>query len=336
MKRMFISIVVGLALLLGLMPAAVTFAADTGTTSGSFTVGNVVPVVTDIEMYSDSVLQTVANMITPQVEYYIKITVACPNSLADVKLVTIKLFYDTTGSVNESTITAGNPQTAAILTWTQSTGLWTIDAGSPTSWAIVSSDCHVPSDLTASSGFGVFAFKAGKVGTETVGSNYWDIHGRVTGSDDKTSGLYRRQKQMMWYGETTVNTSNVVWGVVTPGTGFGDVVNKQGNISVKYIANGAYQEKVKSSATWAGSSYTATFDATGACSDAREFSLKVWNADAYASAVQMNTTGVNLHNDSITGEAGDLEATNVLWLKLASTFQVDLYAGTITFIIANN
>ena len=336
MKRMFVSIVVGLALLLGLMPAAVTFAAETGTTSGSFSVGNAVPVVTDIELYSDSNLTTVSSTIIPQVIYYIKISVTCPNSLDDIKLVTIKIFYDTTGSVDESTITAGASQTAAILTWTKSTGLWAIAAGSTTSWTIESTLCRVPPDLTASSGYGVFAFKAGKVATESIGTNDWDLHGRVTGSSDLTSGLYRRHKKMMWYGESMVNTSNVAWGSVTPGTGFADNVNEKTDISITYVSNGDFQELVKSTATWAGSSNTAVFDSSGACMHMMEFSLKAWCEDVFASAVQLNTIGVVLEGDGMqTGEGGESHATDTLWLKLAATFSVDLYTGTISYIVAN-
>ena len=338
MKRMFISIVVLFTLLLALMPAAEVFAAESGTTSGSFTVGNVMPTVEAIELYADAGLTTVASTIIPQVTYYLKVTVASPNSLHDIQLVTAKIFVLPGGNaINEALITAGAPQTAAILAKVSGPmGQWTIDAGDPTSWTLETALCTMPADLNASSGYGVFAFKAGKVATESIGADEWGFFGRVTGSAGKTSGLYSTHKRMMWYGETTVNTLNVIWGAVDPGSGFSDGTNEVDNISVKYIANGDYQELVKSTATWAGSSNIATLDSFGVCVNAREFSLKSWYSDTYLSAQLVNTTGVSMHNEGQTGEAGDLEATNVLWLKLASTFPVDLYNGTITYIIANH
>ena len=94
MKKIFVAIFVCLTMLFGLMPSASAYAAETGTTSGSFSVGNVVPAVSAIEIYSDTGLTTVASTIIPQVIYYIKISVTCPNSLDDVKLVTIKVYAE--------------------------------------------------------------------------------------------------------------------------------------------------------------------------------------------------------------------------------------------------
>jgi len=338
-KKIYIAIFVCLTMVFGLLPATTVYGSETGTSSGSFQIGNVQPLMTSLELYSDSGLTTVASTIIPQVIYYLKMSLYSPNSLYDIKSLKIKIYADPGGTgIDEDTITTGNAQTAAIYSFnaTHFPPSWTLAAGSPTSWTIESAMSSSPSDLTASSGYGVLAFKAGKVATESVSSSDWQIHGQITGSSDLTSGLYSSRKRMMWYGETTVNTANVTWGTVTPGTGFADNINEQDNISVKYAANGDYQELVKSSTTWAGNTNTATFDVAGACVNMKEFSLKAFTSDTYASAVQVNTTGIVVQNtDTQTGEAGNTETTNVLWLKLASTFPVDLYTGTITYIIAN-
>jgi len=346
MKRLMMVITVILALLVGMLPAAV-FADDTGTSTGSFTTANVAPEATAMELYSDSALLHSATDITPQVTYYIKVNVTDVNSLDNIALITVKIFYDAAGTdlVTEDTITAGNAQTAAILTWTKSTGLWTIDAGSPTTWSIVTGSCIVPATMTDSSGYWVFAFKAGMVATESPGTDDWDINAKVTDAAAATYDTYQYNKEMLWYGNITVNTAAVDWGSVTAGTGFAYDVNNETDISVKYIANGNYDQKVGSSAQWNGlNSYIANFDATGTTTAAQEFSLKAYpsvltditDPTFAAGAVQVTLAGAIIDAlGTLTSETGNTVTANTLWLKLASVFSADTYSGTITYMISN-
>jgi len=334
MKKIFISIIAGLVILLGLMPAGVAFAADT--TTGSFTVGSVSPNMTTMEIYSDTGLTLIASTLTPQVEYYKKISVSDANTLNDITELKMKMYYDADGTDPlESTVVAGNTQTAAIITWTKAGSVWAIDAGAGTSWSIVTADCVVPT-LTASSGDWVVAFKIGKVATESLAPANWDFWGQVKNTAGVVTGTYKRNKMVQWYGEIAVNTPNVNWGVVTPGTGFADNVNEQTGISATWVSNGNYSGKIKSSATWAGSLNTATLDATGNTMNPKEFSLKAWHDNTYASAVLVDSVGVVINATGVqTIEAGDIHTANTLWLKLASVFPIDVYSGTITYIIAN-
>ena len=113
-------------------------------------------------------------------------------------------------------------------------------------------------------------------------------------------------------------------------------MNEVGNVSVTYRSNGDYDQKVKSAATWAGGMYTGTLDVTGTCDDAQEFSLRAYDADTFASAVQVDTTGANIDaTGTLTAEAGNIVTTNTLWLKVASLFSIDTYSGNITYIIAD-
>ena len=336
MKRMFVSIVVGLALLLGLMPAAVTFAAESGSTAGSFSVGGVAPQVSALQVYSDAGCTLVAAALTPQVVYYIKATISDANTLNDIKQVKIKVFYDVGAThPDESTITVGNVQTAGIFTWTKVGSVWAVDAGAGVSWAIVSGSSVVPT-LTGSSGDWIFAIKLGKVATESIAPNVWDLHARATDSGNLTSGYNLWNKAVLWYGEIQVNTANVNFGAVALGSGFGADVNKVTDISVTFISNGDYNEEKSASATWTGTSHTATLDPTGNCVNAGEFALKGWISDIYGSAQLLDATGVHCGVGTQTAETGDTHPAQTCWLKIASVFPVDVYSGTLTFLICNH
>jgi len=315
------------------------FASTQGTTQGSFNIGSENPNVDAFQVYSDSDLTTVANDLTPQVTYYAKITVTDPNTLNDIQTVKVKMFYDADGTDPvESTVTEGNTQTAAIFTWTKATGLWTLDAGTGTTWAIVSASSVTPT-MTATTGDWVLAFRVGKVATESVGDANWDLHARVTDGTYLSHSLYQKDKQVLWFGQTNVNTGTVDFGEVEPGTGFADDVNKVGAVQVTCISNGEYTGSMRSAATWTGTGaegYVADYDSTGACSNPNEFSLKAFRVDDFANAVQIGTTNTVVSPGAPqTTEAGDVHSDITFWLKVASVFQIDVYEGSIHFVISN-
>ncbi len=330
-KRILVSVVVSLVLLLGLAPMA--YAAEDDVT-GSFTAANVVPDVTVLEIYSDSELESVATNLTPQVMYYVKVTAGDPNTIDDIDEIDVALFYDASGN----DISPSTPSAAATawFKWDKDGGgsEWTVSAGSPTSWTITSGSSVKPSDMTASSDDWVFAITPGKVATESPGTGDWDMYAEA--SDDALDDeMYNRDKEMLWYGEISTSAT-AAFGSVTPGTGFADNTNEAGSISVTYTSNGDYNQKVKSAASWAGSSFSATYDATGSTSSVQEFSLMAYDADTFGSAVQVDTTGVSIDaTGTITGETGSTVSANTVWLKVADTFAVDTYSGSINYIIAD-
>ena len=336
MKRMFISIVVGFALLLALMPAAEVFAAETGGTSGSFSVGSTAPSVSALQVYSDAACTLIVAALTPQVVHYVKATISDANTLNDVKQVKIKVFYDVGAThPDESTITAGNVKTAGIFTWTKIGSVWAVDAGAGVSWAIVAGSSVLPT-MTASSGDWIFAIKLGKVATETLAPDVWDLHARATDNGNLTSGYNLWGKTVLWYGEIQVNTANVNFGAVALGSGFEANTNKVTSISMTFLCNGDYEEEKASSATWTGPSNIATLDPNGNCVNAGEFALKGWISDTYGSAVLLDSIGVHCGFGTQTSEAGDIHTTQTYWLKIASVFPVDVYSGTLTFCICNH
>jgi hypothetical protein len=330
----FLGVLISLALLFTLAP--VVLAAEDNVT-GSFTPLNVLPTVTAVETYSDPGLSSVANSLTPQVYYFVKVTAGDGNTIDDIDQIDVQFYYDSTGS-DPLPPGAGDVQECGILTWDKDGGgnEWTIDAGTGTTWTILTANCTKPSNMTVGSDDWVFVFMAGKVATESVGADDWDIFGEA--SDDSGSGNYTNptDKEVLWYGEISTSAT-APFGGVQNGSGFADDTNEVTDLTVTYICNGAYDQQVKSDTTWDGTTFTADYDSTGTCDDDQEFSLMAYISDTFGSAVQVDTTGVSIDNTGTqTDEDGNDVTTNTLWLKIALVFSNDTYSGNIVYIIADN
>jgi hypothetical protein len=326
-------ILMTLALFFSLVPAAL--AAETSVT-GSFTPANVAPTVSFLQIYTDNTCSTIANNMAPQTWYYVKVTAGDGNTINDIDHLNAQLYYDAAGA-NISAPGVGNIQTCAILKWTKGgSPEWDIDAGGSTTWAILAANCTKPSNMAAASGDWVFAVKPGKVAEESPGADKWDVYGEAIDSCTANGTLYNyNDRNVLWYGE--VSTSAIAdFGVVQNGSGFADNTNEKDNIDVLYICNGDYDQQVKSDASWVGATYTATYDSTGACSSAQQFSLKAYDSDVFGSAKQVDTTGVSINaTGTITAETGNDVTTNTLWLRIALVFSNDTYSGNIVYIIAD-
>ena len=324
-------IIVAVVMLLSLLPAQVAYADTEGGVSGSFQTGNVAPTV--------GTIIAPASM-TPQAEWTtITVPVTDSNTLADVNEVKVKLFHDTvSGDPDESGYTADGVN-CAVLTWTRSGSLWAIGQGTCTTWDIDEAGCEAGTDAETTDNW-VFSFKVGKVATESPGTtdDDWDIYVKATDAAPESGYAYLRDKEMNWYGGiSTPNPATAEWGTVTPGLDFAEDTQEKGPISIIYIANGDYDQKVKTTNTWTGDpSGTATLDPSGNCINANQFALKADDAITITNAVLVDTSGISIDNSGTqTGETGDTEANNTLWLKLASVFSHATYSGTITFTIEN-
>jgi len=333
--RKLISILIVLALAFGALPATAVFAAESGSSTGSFSVGGVAPSVSALEVYSNAACTLVAAALTPQVIYYVKVTASDANTLNDIKQVKVKVYYDVGGThPGGSAIIAGNEQTAGIFTWTKVGNAWAVDAGAGTSWAAVSASSVAPT-MTANSGDWIFAIKLGKVATESIDPSDWDLTVTVTDQADLAFTYHIWGKTVLWYGEFNVLTPNMTFGEVALGSGFADNVNEVTGPSGTGISNGDHSITLKSSATWTGTSSIATLDPTGNCINPNEFALKSYYADIYGSAILLDSTGKVVLDSAQTPETGATITGGVFWLKIATVFPVDVYSGSITFTIIN-
>jgi hypothetical protein len=331
-KRTLVSLILGLVLLVSLIPIP-ALAADSGSTSGSFETGNSDPTVDAVALY-ESDETTTATAMSPQTEYAVKVTATDANTLDDISTVTVTIFYDLDGTYDPGDVpTGGNVQTAAILTCTvDTTPTWQIDAVSGAgSWAIVGASCKQPT-LTESTGDFWFHFKPGKVATETTGAAKWHVYAKADDLGGTPGTNYQSNRSMSWYGEISINTADVSWGTVSPGSDFSS--NSQTGISVTYIANGAYDEQVSAGSSWTGSpSGTATLNA-GGTPGANQFSLEADDTATLSSAALVTASPTYTTIDDtgvLTGESGDTVTTNTLWLKLGTPFNDASYSGNIYF-----
>jgi hypothetical protein len=333
--RKLISVLMVLVMTLVFFPATAIFAETSGDSSGSFSVGSVAPSVSALQVYSDASCNTIASAMTPQVLYYVKVSVSDANTLNAIKEVKLKVYYDP-GATHplETTKTTGHEQTAAIFTWTKIGNAWTVNAGAGSTWVADSAHSVIPT-MTASSGDWIFAIKLGKVATETTGDNVWDLHARATDNADYYNGIYCYDKLVNWYGESTILAGDINFGEVELGSGFAANVNKVTGISVKFVTNGDYSSIVKSSSTWQGITNTANLDSSGVCANTNEFSIRGYPSDVFGSSYLLNSTGVNCRDGVQTFEAGESITSGTFWLRIASIFAVDLYNGTITYTIVN-
>lgn len=332
--RMVFSIIAVVSLALALSPG-IAVADTSGQSSGSFNCGNSAPDVTGVTLYTTANATTTT--MTPQVEYYVKVTVSDANTLNDLATVKVYIYYDADGTYNTSDRPgSGNTQTCAILTWTKPNS-WSIDPSASTTWTQNTST--VPT-LTGSSGDFKFNFNPGKVAKESPGADEWHIYA-VADDGTANDSLYQEDCNMNWYGEITVNTANVSWGSVDPGMPFGEgAPSENGSISVKYLVNGAYDEKVAADSSWTGTpSGTATLNAAGS-PGANEFSLKADDTGTLPGGsdglVTVSPSYITIDDTGTqTDEAGDTVATNALWLKLGTPFTAATYSGAIYYQIAD-
>jgi hypothetical protein len=265
---------------------------------------------------------------SPQMEYTASVNVSHGGGKAGLDTLVLKVYYDSNGGTPTDAEAEGqtaDTQNCAILTWTESSDTFAIEPSSSTTWSLgtCSSPASLPGDFT-------FVFTPGKVASQTTGSAVWQIWAKATDDVSQTdTGYDDTPPAMNWYGEVTVDTPSVDWGTVDLGSVFSD--NPQTDISVTYICNGTYDQQVKSDGSWSGSGVSITLDAAG-IPGVKEFSMKADDTAVLGSAVLVSTSYVTIDSGSQTGEAGNVESTYTLWLKLgASGIPAVTYNGTIYY-----
>jgi len=312
-------------------------ASTEGSVSGSFGI-SAPPSVDSISLTATS--------LTPQTSYTINSTLSDPDKISNVNTAVLKGWYDSDGGApteGEFDAVTANTQNGVIVTWTHTGGITSTTVLTPTAggstWVLGA--YSVPTTLGHFDGTSFpfsFNITVGKVATETSGAGLWQWAIKVTDATAQTDfDKDAEGASMNWYGEITVPSTTVSWGGISRGVDFGGTNSQKAlGVTVNYKANGAYDEKAKSSASWTGATYTATLDSAGTCDDNNEFALKADDAAVITAAVLLDATGVTLDDTGAqTAEAGDSVANYNYWIKLAASFDSDNFSGTLTFIVAN-
>ena len=325
-------------LLLAAMPVA--FADEEGTTTGSFTADNAAPTITSVEVIPAGGGAAVASM-TPGTSYKAKIVANDNNTVEDIDQVRVAIVFDSSDAdPGTDPGEAGNTQTLACLKWVKSPEAWSISpTGGDTTWSTTAISCTKPSDMDLTTGTWEFYFTVGNVATEGLGgadNDGWDLFGEVVDEDGDVEMWDDRDLAMDWRGEIKDVTASVSFGTVVLGSS--NTVCTSG-VSATYIANGAYDEQVKAQTPWTGqtSGTTLTLD-TAPPPSAAEFSLKADDDATIADAVQVLSAAYTAidETDTITGETGDTQANNYLWLSLGSSgIPAEEYQGIIYYKIVD-
>lgn len=329
-----------LAIVLMVTTTIPAFASTTGPITGTFTIND--PPSVDTVTLTDTAM-------TPQSSYTVTVDASDSDTVNDIDTLVLKLWHDADAGIpleSEFNSTTADVQDGVVITWTnpgnQSAATPVLTPGG-TTWSLTG--YTVPSSGAHYSGTSFqwsFTFTVGKVATETAPSAKWQIAAKATDDASATDFNYDSTNAAMnWYGEISgLSSVTVDWGTIAPGIDFADAGAKQSvSATIEYICNGDYDEKVKSSATWSGGTYTANLDSSGTTNNPvvdNEFAIKSDDTATLGSAVLVDTTGIAIDNAGTqTTESGDSASANNLWIKLDSSFDKDTYSGTITYIIAN-
>ncbi len=345
------SITILLTLIVAMVLTVPVFA--DGEVTGTFGT-TVAPTISSVTVY-DAGGTTPQTSLTPTTSYDIHVTVNDGDGLGELDNLVVKLYADTTGEMSSEyyaeanfDATSASAQTAAVITWTESTNTASLDAGGSTSWSLDSSTLPASADIDGSEDPTSFEFifrvTIGKAASETDGYYYeWYAAADISDSGSLSGyAYYATAMSMNWYGEIAVPESHTVdWGSLAPGITYTneDAQEALGD-TINYVANGAYAYTVKSSTVWTAADLSEVALDVDLTSDTDHFALKAYGDDVYESAVQLDAAGsaVNLGTAaSGTTETGTDVASHNLWIALADTMTSSkVYSGTITYGIVNN
>lgn len=337
MKKTLSLVVAMLLVLITVQPITlphISFAAEEDSFTGSFTAGNASPTVNSVQLWSTVGTPAETTTMTPLTEYNVKVDVTDNNTLNDLTTVKTTIYYDADGTYDAGDRPdTGNTQTGAILIWTNGgSPAWTIDPSASTTWSVNSGSSSAPT-LTNSTGTFEFYFTPGKVAKETLEPDEWHVY--AVANDGSTGDAYQEDREMNWYGEITVS-GTTSFGTVP----LGSSGSPSGAVSVTYIANGAYDEQIKSDTTWVGqtSSGTISLYTSGTSPGSAQFALKADDDNTLADAIQVLSASYVAIDESgtQTAESGDTQANNHLWLWLGSTGLLsEEYQGSVYLKIAD-
>ncbi len=294
--------------------------------------------------------------LNPAQEYDISVTVSDADGIGQLEKLTVKLWYDPSGTAftSEAFSSQGifDPQTLMTVEWTRADNSVYVPANG--SWRAYGLSLPTSGQL-ANPGYTshtfYFRIKIGKVAQETTGGK-WQVAAKLSDSVPYSDyDYYQAGGQaglpMNWYGEVSLAGSDFIdWGYIANGLRAGQsgsiaAVTVSGD-GVYFLSNGDFQQMVKASTTWykvgdASETVQLSADAT----ESNTFALRVSNKKAadLSAAIVLPADGSYATIDAsgqATGESGIYEKNYHIWLALSPEVSANgLYRGSITFSIAN-
>ena len=233
-----------IALLLILTPnLPLVLAATSGDSSGTVGVSNVTPTIATPAWTHDG------EQIDPYTTYTVGWTIGDKNTLADLTLVTIKMW-------DSGTTTEGGADSAVnhyTFTWTEATSAWAEVGPDGGGSHLVSGSCDDPSDKTAGSYAFVLGFKLAKSAQKTATATW---HIKVIVTDDGSNSANRDTETfgVNSYKDITIDDATHSWSSLTPGDSnqaIGTPVD--GKIDFTVTSNDVYDIQAKGTTPTSGS-----------------------------------------------------------------------------------
>lgn len=367
MGRKF-ALLMALVLAAAVMPAVPAVASNEGLVTGKFGL-TAAPEVTTISIHELPTGEGApgtgdpAASLTPQIECDINVTITDSDGIGELDRLVVQLWHDNYGTASGTVRNGGihsfnywynqtefdHPEAKAQLIWDRDSNTVTINPafGVNSSWEKIEIVDTVPilpdtEDFSASSFAFTFRIKIGKIARQTVGDAKWHVGALVTDKGGMEGYLAQTGLTMNFYGEVKVewpeSYHKVEWGDIPPGIDFdASAARALVQAPIKYLANGNYNQQIKSSDTWESGEATAYLseDAAGA----NHFSLKANStANDYITAVLLGSEMTTLRdNGTATNEQGFSvnDNSNNLYIKLNQDFAKGVFTGAITYGIVN-
>lgn len=240
-KTLRLSLTMILLLIIAL-PISTALCADEGTSSGTATVGNSTPTVTNSDIWNMAETSSVNNTeIIVDTEYHINCTVTDNNQLNDLENVTFIIWEDTyadEGSADSNV----NHYTFAYLNDTDAWDEIGPDAGGNSH--LISANCSDPADHSQTSGEFKLAFKLHATANHTD-SNSWVT--KIIANDDQSNGT----QQIIVFGvafafDITVDDASHGWTGLTAGQNDIQITNPVDNdIDITITCNDEFDVQAK-------------------------------------------------------------------------------------------
>jgi hypothetical protein len=223
-----------------LVPVQMALAQNSDTVTGTVTVGNAAPVVSDVELV-DSAYASETNLLPNNTDIFgFNATIADANTLDDLTNVSFYIFDDSVhgaGGADDWNSLTPNGYDLIRITWTETGDSWAIAQGSNTEWTM-----QTPQDPGADSALTTYEFTARfDASRATTADTDWNI--TVLAYDDQDAfdtdvgALYAVDN----YFEISWSSSTFAWGSVTSLSTNNTMV---ANITVTIRANAQWEVRL--------------------------------------------------------------------------------------------
>lgn len=318
------------AFLIMVLSIQLAFAASSGTSGGTATVTGATPAITSPKLTTTAGADKNDTALTVKTEYYANFTIADANSLADLKNVTILIWYNGTGGALKTDSDA--QRNHYTYTWVESTDTWSC----PLSVNYINTgNCADPGAVSALSTYEFrLSFNLSKVANYSNTGTYtgWQINCTVY-DDELHVGTFgegtggRLQFGVTSYFEISVSDTTHTWSAAPATTDNAVTAGADGKVDFTVIANTIWKAQVKGEGN-----LTKAPDIIG-LDNVTQYGTNVVGSSVPMTFSYVNVTGITSQAPQ-TDEASPTTKGVYLWLDIPSGTVEGEYTYTLTIQIA--